>query len=388
MSQHQSKVNRPKSSSQQTKASSSPHSTSPCITQGQLRPAQILRLQSLIGNHAVQRFLSPALMFSSAAHQARISQEILQLVADGNSRMPVEYVQAKIGGAVPLSEGLQGAYQQAIREVLAGEPDAQNDIIANHAMRILRLIEHQFIHDSDASTLDLLPNEEGDKYREFKWQDNDYPGDKATLDDGTPNPKKGKNEGKATRMAGALNKLFPEMRANSKASGVVLQSEFESQKALREFIKDQLVTVPAQGRKRLNRTATDAFVQMHQAALEDGVELTILAAYRSPETSKKRAKKIGNPAAVADFSAHNLGLAMDLRMSTDDQKFKETSTKMPNVVKMRQAPAHKWLFLNADRFGWYPYRNEPWHWEYNPPGFREQFHEEAKTFWEARELSK
>jgi hypothetical protein len=21
--------------------------------------------------------------------------------------------------------------------------------------------------------------------------------------------------------------------------------------------------------------------------------------------------------------------------------------------------------------GWYPYQNEPWHWEYNPPGFRE-----------------
>jgi hypothetical protein len=34
---------------------------------------------------------------------------------------------------------------------------------------------------------------------------------------------------------------------------------------------------------------------------------------------------------------------------------------------MRQSPVHKWLFLNAARFGWFPYNAEPWHWEYNPP---------------------
>ena len=34
---------------------------------------------------------------------------------------------------------------------------------------------------------------------------------------------------------------------------------------------------------------------------------------------------------------------------------------------------HKWLLLRGEGFGWYPYQNEPWHWEYNPPGFREIF---------------
>jgi hypothetical protein len=24
----------------------------------------------------------------------------------------------------------------------------------------------------------------------------------------------------------------------------------------------------------------------------------------------------------------------------------------------------------GEEFGWYPYQNEPWHWEFNPPGFR------------------
>jgi hypothetical protein len=29
--------------------------------------------------------------------------------------------------------------------------------------------------------------------------------------------------------------------------------------------------------------------------------------------------------------------------------------------------------LRGEEFDWYPYQNEPWHWEYNPPGFREIF---------------
>ena len=40
---------------------------------------------------------------------------------------------------------------------------------------------------------------------------------------------------------------------------------------------------------------------------------------------------------------------------------------------MTPAPAHKWLLLRGAAFGWYPYLHEPWHWEYNPPGFREVF---------------
>jgi hypothetical protein len=39
-----------------------------------------------------------------------------------------------------------------------------------------------------------------------------------------------------------------------------------------------------------------------------------------------------------------------------------------------ESPVHKWLFVNGEQYGWYPYQNEPWHWEYNPPGFRELFH--------------
>jgi hypothetical protein len=32
-----------------------------------------------------------------------------------------------------------------------------------------------------------------------------------------------------------------------------------------------------------------------------------------------------------------------------------------------------WMALYGNRFGWFPYRREPWHWEYNPRGFKERF---------------
>jgi LAS superfamily LD-carboxypeptidase LdcB len=34
---------------------------------------------------------------------------------------------------------------------------------------------------------------------------------------------------------------------------------------------------------------------------------------------------------------------------------------------MRDTPAYRWLVAHAERFGFYPYDLEPWHWEYNPP---------------------
>ena len=84
---------------------------------------------------------------------------------------------------------------------------------------------------------------------------------------------------------------------------------------------------------------------------------------------------MGNPNAVASFSSHSLGLAIDFKMShREDFKVTEAATRpMSEIVRMRESPVHKWLLLRGEEFGWYPYQNEPWHWEYNPPGFREIF---------------
>ena len=114
---------------------------------------------------------------------------------------------------------------------------------------------------------------------------------------------------------------------------------------------------------------------LQAAAKNDGVDLIILDSDRSPQQSQASAKKSGNPFAVASFSSHNLGLAVDFKMSQGDQKFSETTTRpMTNIVNMMQSSPHKWLYQNGATYGWYPWNNEPWHWEYNPPDFRIKFY--------------
>jgi hypothetical protein len=135
--------------------------------------------------------------------------------------------------------------------------------------------------------------------------------------------------------------------------------------------------------QQLNRMALEAFLAMRDAAWSDGVPLVILYGWRSLETAQTNAARAHNPEGVASYSSHTLGLAMDLQIGvtagvgrvTSTQAFTETDTHdMPNVVRMYSSPVHKWLMLNAEDFGWYPWHHEPWHWEYNPPGLRERFH--------------
>ena len=57
----------------------------------------------------------------------------------------------------------------------------------------------------------------------------------------------------------------------------------------------------------------------------------------------------------------------------------EVSTAMTNVRRMLTSPAYKWIFEHGADFGFYQYRREPWHWEYNPDGFREKFWAEAEA---------
>ena len=58
-------------------------------------------------------------------------------------------------------------------------------------------------------------------------------------------------------------------------------------------------------------------------------------------------------------SAHQSGRAIDLYLGGRNDS--------ANVATLRKLPAYKWLAANAERFGFYPYEREPWHWEYNPP---------------------
>ncbi len=77
-----------------------------------------------------------------------------------------------------------------------------------------------------------------------------------------------------------------------------------------------------------------------------------LARYHTPEEARRWVAPPGQ-------SAHQSGRAIDFYLGG-----RNTSS---NVAILRQLPAHLWLAANAERFGFYPYQAEPWHWEYNPP---------------------
>jgi LAS superfamily LD-carboxypeptidase LdcB len=77
-----------------------------------------------------------------------------------------------------------------------------------------------------------------------------------------------------------------------------------------------------------------------------------LKRYGSPSTARRWVAPPGG-------SAHQSGRAIDFYLGG------KNSSK--NVAYLRTLPAYRWLADHAQGFGFYPYANEPWHWEYNPP---------------------
>jgi D-alanyl-D-alanine carboxypeptidase len=143
---------------------------------------------------------------------------------------------------------------------------------------------------------------------------------------------------------------------------------------------EDLVEIPAElmmpGREaRLRRPAVDAFAQLHQAALQDGVKLGIRSAYRSFETQVRvvehKLKRLG-PAHTARYSAmpgrsqHQLGTAIDISAESVRWKLNED---------LGSTAEGRWLGANAAKYGFvlaYPedeetvtgYAYEPWHYRY------------------------
>jgi hypothetical protein len=72
------------------------------------------------------------------------------------------------------------------------------------------------------------------------------------------------------------------------------------------------------------------------------------------------AQAAGRWVAPPGRSAHQSGRAIDFYLGG--------SNSSANVEALRRTPAYRWLAQNAVRYGFYPYPDEPWHWEYNPPG--------------------
>jgi len=272
------------------------------------------------------------------------------LARTGGTRLHPEFIWAALKDREQDAE-LNAAFERALAR---GTPESK--------MALLRALELEFIHDPKTSALDILGPELSQHFRRFEWQENDFPG-----------APEGPNEQFADVMVDVLDLVRPERRANSTRDAVVLRQE--ATEAVWEYMTSQWVQVPGQERWMLNRHAKDSFVRMREQAKAEGVDLVILSAHRRRQTAEANAARAANPNAVASFSSHSLGLAIDFNMShREDIKFRGLSTRpMSGLVRMRESPVHKWLVLRGEEFGWYPYQNEPWHWEYNPPGFRDLF---------------
>src|SRR5260221_11075068 len=85
-------------------------------------------------------------------------------------------------------------------------------------------------------------------------------------------------------------------------------------------------TPPSECGQRVNQTALADFIRMRDAANQDGVQLIIISSYRSPTESRSRPAG-QNPNAIASYSSHNLGLAVDLQMSAGRQHYQEATTR-------------------------------------------------------------
>lgn len=225
------------------------------------------------------------------------------------------------------------------------------------------------------SALERLPDPaQRTRFLQQDWSDVEFPGNVPPGQAATAEIKR--HWALARELFGAIAGVVPERRVP---------------KSIR-FRDRPVRPVSGQPGQQLFGEACDAFVRMGEAARRDGVALVILSSWRSRACQAAARANQPNPNAVAgNASAHMYGLAIDLRMGVAGLPVKEINTrvdrataaktgtvaKMGNLVRMYRSPVYKWMSLRAREFGWYPYRNEPWHWEYNPPGLKARFEGDA-----------
>lgn len=138
--------------------------------------------------------------------------------------------------------------------------------------------------------------------------------------------------------------------------------------------RSDVVQVHGVGRNQipLHRLAAAALEALIAAARADGIREPLLrpvSGFRDPARQtqlwQQALQRYGSPQAARRWvappghSAHQTGRAIDFYIGGHNSS--------DRVAQLRTLPAYQWLVRNAARFGFYPYANEPWHWEYNPP---------------------
>nr|WP_272116988.1 M15 family metallopeptidase [Spirulina major] len=139
---------------------------------------------------------------------------------------------------------------------------------------------------------------------------------------------------------------------------------------------EELTAITADGSIRLRSAAAQRWIEMVDAARQEGITLAALSGYRTAEeqdylffeVKEQRNQPPSERAEVSappGFSEHHTGYAIDIGDGNDPSSYL--------TVEFENTPAFQWLATNAARFGFelsFPPDNpqgiayEPWHWRF------------------------
>ncbi|MGE5635222.1 MAG: peptidoglycan-binding protein, partial [Deltaproteobacteria bacterium] len=229
------------------------------------------------------------------------------------------------------------------------------------------LILNNFVKNPNVSTLDLL--KDGQYYKQFKWNDNDYVGGP-----------KGPNEDKAVNLVSLLKSIILEDRVTLPPNAILLNATYQQDKIkYNDYFHKQTQQMKDFPSQRMNKHAIAWFDKMREAAKADGIEIVPFSVWRDPVVDEKRTKDAKNPYAIGGIS-HALGVTADINLSDGNKQYKPEGATKPfsKVIDMRGSSIYKWLAIFAKDFNFHPYTHEPWHWEYNYKNFKDVFLSEFK----------
>ena len=141
--------------------------------------------------------------------------------------------------------------------------------------------------------------------------------------------------------------------------------------------------------KKIRSEAYDAFIEMWNAAYEDGIYLILISGYRSAAHQKevydayqadKGTKYADSIAARTGYSEHQTGLALDIY-----------SKECTSQAKFHESKSYEWLINNSYKFGFilrYPkdkqnitgYNYESWHYRYLGKDLAKKVYDSGLTF--------
>ncbi|NNF00881.1 MAG: DUF882 domain-containing protein [Pyrinomonadaceae bacterium] len=183
--------------------------------------------------------------------------------------------------------------------------------------------------------------------------------------------------------------IFPNGVINS--STLYSFIKFWQSKRLKPIVlarEDQLITAPIRefydptrdsALLKVEKETYDSYRRMLKAAIDDPTLklradesgrllpdekfLTLVSTYRSPkyQASLRRKQPGASRAQIAFKSPHFTGRALDIYVGGEPV----TTLDFNRGVQVK-TPVYRWLVKNAERFGFYNYFYEPWHWEYAP----------------------